>query len=64
MSPLKTAAVKFLSTPASEGSRYHRAPGKRQQSCRTPKLALGELEALAGALLPVLLAFLHARIAR
>src|SRR5262249_32679628 len=28
------------------------------------KLALGELEALAGALLPVLLALLHARIAR
>src|SRR6516225_8251145 len=34
-----------------------------QTVCATP-LALGELEAFAGALLPVLLALLHARITR
>ena len=38
--------------------------GIRARMQRSKNLALAELEALAGALLPVLLALLHARIAR
>ena len=39
-------------------------PARSSPKRQLAELALAELEALAGALLPVLLAFLHARIAR